>query len=72
MESTIGSSAYQHNRVNQWTSGVVETSLNQLTKLGKPFKYIGKSFYYTVCFDVKVTKTPEHLMVDGTELMALV
>ncbi|KAK6474185.1 dynein light chain Tctex-type 1-like [Huso huso] len=40
VESTIGSSAYQHNRVNQWTSGVVETSLNQLTKLGKPFKYI--------------------------------
>ncbi|XP_033878534.2 dynein light chain Tctex-type 1-like [Acipenser ruthenus] len=40
VESTIGSSAYQHNRVNQWTSSVVETSLNQLTKLGKPFKYI--------------------------------
>ncbi|KAK1152980.1 dynein light chain Tctex-type 1-like [Acipenser oxyrinchus oxyrinchus] len=40
VESTIGSSTYQHNRVNQWTSSVVETSLNQLTKLGKPFKYI--------------------------------
>ncbi|XP_066573718.1 dynein light chain Tctex-type 1 isoform X2 [Amia ocellicauda] len=40
VEGTIGASAYQHNRVNQWTSSVVESSLNQLTKLGKPFKYI--------------------------------
>ncbi|XP_043916173.1 dynein light chain Tctex-type 1-like [Protopterus annectens] len=40
VESTIGGNAYQHNRVNQWTSSVVETCLNQLTKLGKPFKYI--------------------------------
>ncbi|XP_036398557.1 dynein light chain Tctex-type 1-like isoform X2 [Megalops cyprinoides] len=40
VETTIGNNAYQHNRINQWTSSVVETSLNQLTKLGKPFKYI--------------------------------
>ncbi|XP_064408166.1 dynein light chain Tctex-type 1-like isoform X2 [Latimeria chalumnae] len=40
IESTIGGNIYQHNRVNQWTSSVVETCLNQLTKLGKPFKYI--------------------------------
>ncbi|XP_039595667.1 dynein light chain Tctex-type 1-like [Polypterus senegalus] len=40
VENTIGTSPYQHNRVNQWTSSVVETCLNQLTKLGKPFKYI--------------------------------
>ena len=37
----LGSSHYQHNRVNQWTSSVVEQCLNQLTKLGKPYKYIG-------------------------------
>lgn len=42
IESTIGPNAYQHNKVNQWTSNVVEQCLNQLTKLGKPFKYIGK------------------------------
>lgn len=36
----IGPNAYQHNKVNQWTSNVVEQCLNQLTKLGKPFKYI--------------------------------
>ena len=38
----LGSSHYQHNRVNQWTSSVVEQCLNQLTKLGKPYKYIGE------------------------------
>ncbi|XP_007892979.1 dynein light chain Tctex-type 1 isoform X1 [Callorhinchus milii] len=40
VESTIGGNAYQHNKVNQWTSTVVEQCLNQLTKLAKPFKYI--------------------------------
>ncbi|CAH1800093.1 unnamed protein product [Owenia fusiformis] len=40
IESAIGGNAYQHNKVNQWTSNVVEQCLNQLTKLGKPFKYI--------------------------------
>ena len=38
----MGASSYQNNRVNQWTSSIVEQCLNQLTKLGKPFKYIGK------------------------------
>ena len=42
IEGAIGGNAYQHNKVNQWTSNVVEQCLNQLTKLGKPFKYIGK------------------------------
>lgn len=43
IEGAIGGNAYQHNKVNQWTSNVVEQCLNQLTKLGKPFKYIGKN-----------------------------
>ena len=42
IEGSIGGNAYQHNKVNQWTSSVVEQCLNQLTKLSKPFKYIGK------------------------------
>lgn len=42
IEGAIGGNAYQHNKVNQWTSNVVEQCLNQLTKLGKPFKYIGE------------------------------
>ena len=41
IEGAIGGNAYQHNKVNQWTSNVVEQCLNQLTKLNKPFKYIG-------------------------------
>jgi len=41
IESAIGGSAYQHNKVNPWTSNVVEQCLNQLAKLAKPFKYIG-------------------------------
>ena len=40
IENTIGGNAYQHNKVNQWTSNVVELCLNQLTKLNRPFKYI--------------------------------
>ncbi len=41
VEGVLGTSSYLNNKVNQWTSGVVEQCLNQLTKLGKPFKYIG-------------------------------
>uniref|UniRef100_A0A8C0KWD4 Uncharacterized protein n=1 Tax=Canis lupus dingo TaxID=286419 RepID=A0A8C0KWD4_CANLU len=43
IESAIGGNAYQHSKVNQWTTNVVEQTLSQLTKLGKPFKYIGNS-----------------------------
>lgn len=41
VESTIGGNAYQHAKVNQWTSSIVETLLGTLTKQQKPFKYIG-------------------------------
>ncbi|KAJ8009562.1 hypothetical protein DPEC_G00090170 [Dallia pectoralis] len=40
VEGAMGGNAYQHSRVNQWTSNVVEQCLSQLGKLGKPFKYI--------------------------------
>ena len=40
VESTIGGNAYQHAKVNQWTSSIVETLLGTLTKQQKPFKYI--------------------------------
>ncbi|XP_069788278.1 dynein light chain Tctex-type 1-like isoform X4 [Narcine bancroftii] len=40
IETAIGGNAYQPSRVNQWTTSVVELCLSQLTKLGKPFKYI--------------------------------
>jgi len=31
---------YQHNKVNRWTADIVDHVLTELTKLGKPFKYI--------------------------------
>ncbi|XP_035473748.1 dynein light chain Tctex-type 1 [Scophthalmus maximus] len=40
VEATIGANAYQHSRVNQWSTSIVEQCLSQLSKLGKPFKYI--------------------------------
>lgn len=52
IETSIGGTAYQHNKVNQWTSTVVETCLGQLTKLQKPYKYIGKVnvvTFFTMC-----------------------
>lgn len=42
VESTIGANTYQHNKVNQWSSNIVEQCLKKLTALGKPFKYVGK------------------------------
>lgn len=45
IENTIGGNAYQHDKVNQWTSAVVENCLSVLTKLQKPYKYIG--MYHT-------------------------
>ncbi|KAG7239217.1 hypothetical protein INR49_029970 [Caranx melampygus] len=40
VDAAIGGNAYQHSRVNQWTTSVVEQCLSQLSKLGKPYKYI--------------------------------
>ncbi|KAK1344437.1 LOW QUALITY PROTEIN: hypothetical protein QTO34_013131 [Cnephaeus nilssonii] len=46
IESAIGGNAYQHSKVNQWTTNVIEQTLSQLTKLGKPFKYTEWPVYY--------------------------
>ncbi|VEL23260.1 unnamed protein product, partial [Protopolystoma xenopodis] len=40
IEGTIGSNVYSHNKVQHWTSTIIEQCLSQLTKLNKPFKYI--------------------------------
>lgn len=42
IEHSIGSQSYQQNMVNQWKDSVIENCLTKLSKLGKPFKYIGK------------------------------
>lgn len=41
VEVSIGMNSYQHSKVNQWSSNIVEQCLKKLTALGKPFKYIG-------------------------------
>uniref|UniRef100_A0AAY4C444 Dynein light chain Tctex-type 1 n=2 Tax=Denticeps clupeoides TaxID=299321 RepID=A0AAY4C444_9TELE len=40
IESIIGGVDYSQNKVNQWTASIVELSLTQLVKQGKPFKFI--------------------------------
>jgi dynein light chain Tctex-type 1 len=40
IEINIGSQSYQLVKINTWTSSIVETILNSLIKLNKPFKYI--------------------------------
>lgn len=50
IENSIGGTAYQHNKVNQWTSAVVESCLSQLTKLQKPYKYIGEHKLFLILF----------------------
>ena len=42
IESVIGGNTYQHNKVNQWSSSIMDNCLQQLVKLQKPFKYIGQ------------------------------
>jgi len=42
IECSIGSQLYQQNMINKWTDSVVENCLTRLSKLAKPFKYIGK------------------------------
>ena len=40
IEHVVGGNTYQHNKVNRWTADIVDQVLNELTGLGKPFKYI--------------------------------
>ena len=42
IESVIGGNTYLHNKVNQWSSSIMDSCLQSLVKLQKPFKYIGK------------------------------
>ena len=48
IERIIGGNAYQHNKVNRWTADIVDQVLTELTKLGKPFKYIVQAVSWTM------------------------
>jgi len=43
IESIIGGNVYQHNKVLPWSSSIMDSCLQSLVKLQKPFKYIGES-----------------------------
>eukprot|EP00002_Diphylleia_rotans_P002341 TRINITY_DN1149_c0_g1_i2.p1 TRINITY_DN1149_c0_g1~~TRINITY_DN1149_c0_g1_i2.p1 ORF type:complete len:114 (+),score=22.03 TRINITY_DN1149_c0_g1_i2:72-413(+) len=40
VEATLQSAVYNHNKVTQWTSNIVEQCLKRLAGLNKPFKYV--------------------------------
>lgn len=40
IDSVLQHASYNHNKVGQWTSNVVERTLKRLTQLNKPFKYV--------------------------------
>mmetsp|Transcript_22319 Transcript_22319/g.26852 ORF Transcript_22319/g.26852 Transcript_22319/m.26852 type:complete len:114 (-) Transcript_22319:179-520(-) len=40
IDSVLLNATYNHNKVGQWTSMVVEQSMKRLTALNKPFKYV--------------------------------
>eukprot|EP01116_Phalansterium_solitarium_P000725 TRINITY_DN10579_c0_g1_i1.p3 TRINITY_DN10579_c0_g1~~TRINITY_DN10579_c0_g1_i1.p3 ORF type:complete len:114 (-),score=38.68 TRINITY_DN10579_c0_g1_i1:355-696(-) len=40
VESTLQNTVYNHSKVPQWTSNVVEQCLKRLSALNKPFKYV--------------------------------
>ena len=45
IESVIGGNTYQHSKVNAWSSSIMDTCLQSLVKLAKPFKYIGTPLF---------------------------
>lgn len=45
VERVLGTNSYQQAQVNQWTASIIEQTIAQLTKLNKPYKYIGKIFF---------------------------
>mmetsp|Transcript_25175 Transcript_25175/g.54995 ORF Transcript_25175/g.54995 Transcript_25175/m.54995 type:complete len:114 (+) Transcript_25175:660-1001(+) len=40
VDSVLSSASYQHNKIGQWTSNVIEGCMKRLKDLNKPFKYI--------------------------------
>mmetsp|Transcript_31270 Transcript_31270/g.77789 ORF Transcript_31270/g.77789 Transcript_31270/m.77789 type:complete len:116 (+) Transcript_31270:333-680(+) len=40
IDTVLQNASYNHNKVGQWTSSMVEVCLKRLTALNKPFKYV--------------------------------
>eukprot|EP01132_Coremiostelium_polycephalum_P003576 gene3576-4455_t len=43
--SIQNSDNYQHSKVSQWTSSIIDHSLKKISELDKPYKYIGTGFH---------------------------
>ena len=56
-EEKKGGNTYLHNKVNQWSSSIMDCCLQSLVKLQKPFKYIGK-FLATPLVKIILLKHP--------------
>ena len=44
IKTVVGNAPYTDSKITFWTNAIIEACLVQLTKLQKPFKYIGKVF----------------------------
>eukprot|EP00243_Klebsormidium_subtile_P005332 TRINITY_DN2118_c0_g1_i1.p1 TRINITY_DN2118_c0_g1~~TRINITY_DN2118_c0_g1_i1.p1 ORF type:complete len:111 (-),score=24.51 TRINITY_DN2118_c0_g1_i1:503-835(-) len=40
IEQALGQTAFIHNKLNVWTSNIVESCLKRLSSLSKPYKYV--------------------------------
>ena len=59
IKENIGSSQYTEKMITTWSNALLESCLVALTKLQKPFKYIGKNFtvkygHFNYCIAAKV------------------
>ena len=52
MDSHLQSGDYTDSKADNWANKICEDCIQQLTSLKKPFKFIGKFFFYVwyLCF----------------------
>uniref|UniRef100_A0A8K9V8H0 Dynein light chain Tctex-type 3 n=1 Tax=Oncorhynchus mykiss TaxID=8022 RepID=A0A8K9V8H0_ONCMY len=87
IEAIIGGLDYNQNKVNQWTASIVEHSLTQLVKQGRPFKFIvncaimqksgaglhtANSCYWDTATDGERDETPTHTVLTFEQAFAFV
>ncbi|TPP57695.1 hypothetical protein FGIG_08344 [Fasciola gigantica] len=42
IDSVLEQQSYEHEKSQQWAKSIIETIINRLIKLSKPYKYVGK------------------------------
>ena len=56
IKTTVGNCPYKDGKISGWTNGIMESCLIALTKLQRPFKYIGKFSRFSKLFFSKWQK----------------